>query len=49
MDPNDERCLERAKKWLRESHNYGAIDLPKLLVEFENYLLTCEAERQARG
>jgi hypothetical protein len=49
MDPADKARLERARKWLREEGHYITPGLPRLLVEFENYLLKCEAERQARG
>ena len=48
MDPEDKQRLERARKWL---YDYGkfAEGLPELLLAFENYLLKCEAERQAHG
>ena len=55
MGPEDTQRLERIKRWLNSEANLIPIwhslheGLPTLLLDFENYLLKCEAERQARG
>ena len=50
MDPADKARLERARKWTDDNGYFiESLDLPRVLVEFENYLLKCEVKRQARG
>jgi hypothetical protein len=50
MSTTQERRLARAKKWLRDRWNNGGFsfaDTAAMLVEYEEYLSKCEAERQS--
>ena len=51
MDSADTQRLERAKKWLNEREHLTIYSegVAQLLVEFENFLLACEAERMRQG
>jgi hypothetical protein len=47
MDTSDELRLARATAWLHKERPHFLEDwLPDVLLDFEKYLLECEAERQ---